>query len=214
MDIDPKSRGQPAGPPAAWPPSEYYGPDFMPAESQVWPAVPPPPAGIPFAPQPPAPTPARQSRRTYQVITIVVVLFTLLSIGGCTLAGFGFYKTFTSLPSLVATPSDLTRVNNLVVVDSYYSEIESQNYSVAYEQLADNATIEGQQVDMETFIQLARKADQQQGVVSNFRALNDSQDAAHFTAQVTRGSSTYNVHLTLSLDSQRGIWLISQADAI
>jgi hypothetical protein len=90
----------------------------------------------------------------------------------------------------------------------------TQDYAKAYTDLDSHATVNGQQVDQQTFISLATASDTQNGKVSSY-SLDDSlqgNDPSRPTITVHRGARIYQVHL--QLQQENGVWKIISADGI
>jgi hypothetical protein len=97
------------------------------------------------------------------------------------------------------------------IPERYYLNIMSGDYTTASSYLDGNATIDGQPVDQQAFIGLAKAADAQNGTVHGI-TFNIESDATHVTATVSRGSRSYDVHLVLK--QENGTWKIVSADGI
>jgi hypothetical protein len=97
------------------------------------------------------------------------------------------------------------------VAASYYLAFMRQDYPKAYAELDSQATINGQQVDEQTFRHLATTADAQQGKVTGY-SLDGSDSASLFTVTVHRGGQNYMVHLQFKLEGSG--WKIISADGI
>ena len=158
--------------------------------------------------QPPIYTqPPRRSRRTLWMIlgitggliVLVGVLFSVLVATGVIVGLSAFFHT-TDQPTPVAA--------------HYYLSIMTQDYTEAYAELDSHATINGQQVDQQSFSSLASAADAQSGKVSGYSidpALQGS-DPARPTITVHRGDRSYEVHLQLRQEGS--VWKIISADGI
>ena len=96
------------------------------------------------------------------------------------------------------------------VAARYYLTIESGDYATASSFLDRNATIDGQPVDQQSFIRLAKAADAQYGTVYGM-VLSTQSDGTHVA--VDRAIlSCYDVHLVLK--QEHGAWKIISADGI
>lgn len=140
---------------------------------------------------------SRRSRRTFWIIIVSVLAIAL--IGSAIYIGV---IAFTAINSLKQNGS---------IPERYYLNILSGDYTTAYSYLDKNATIEGQQVNQQSFIRLAKAADGQYGTVHGV-SLNTESDATHATATISRGSRSYDVHLVLK--QENGTWKIVSADGI
>jgi hypothetical protein len=97
------------------------------------------------------------------------------------------------------------------VAGNYYLALMTQDYAKAYADLDSQATINGQQVDEQTFINMAKAADAQRGRVLGYSIMgNDS--GSSFTMTVQRGGQSYQVHLQLKLEGNA--WKIISADSM
>jgi uncharacterized protein YpmB len=133
------------------------------------------------------------------LIVLVMLVFTALVATGVIVGLNAFFNTTTE-PTPVAA--------------NYYLAILTQDYAKAYTDLDSHATINGQQIDQQTFITLATTADTQNGKVSSY-TLDDSlqgNDPSHPTITVHRGARIYHVHL--QLQQENGVWKIISADGI
>lgn len=151
----------------------------------------PPPYGYgqpPFMPQPP------QQKRSLKWLWITLSIIgglIVLSCAGCFLFGaFGL-----NVVKQVAGPAFVT--------GEYYQYVKMQQYDKAYALLDSNATITvaGASVptDANSYTQAAQLADQKLGPVTNFAVqATNGNDLSHLTVTVTRGSQSYDVHLTFS----------------
>jgi hypothetical protein len=163
---------------------------------------------IPNYVQPPVYTQQpRQSRRGLWMalgiagglIVIMGVVFSLLLATGVIVGLNAFFQT-TSEPTPVAA--------------HYYLNIMTHDYAKAYADLDSNATINGERVDLQSFITMASASDAQNGSVSGYSiddALQGS-DPSHLTITVHRGARTYEVHL--QLQQEGSAWKIVSADGI
>ena len=97
------------------------------------------------------------------------------------------------------------------IPERYYLNIMSGDYAQAYTYLESNATINGQPLNQQAFLRLAKAADAQYGTVHGV-VFSQETDGPHITATVSRGSRSYDVHLALK--QENGVWKISTADGI
>ncbi len=93
----------------------------------------------------------------------------------------------------------------------FYLALQSQNYALAYTYLDAGAKISNQDFSQQSFIAQAAQTDSRSTAISGFE-FNDkgSPDAA--TVKVSRGGSSYEVHLTLK--QVDGRWLITSLDRL
>lgn len=144
--------------------------------------------------------PQQQSRRSRRMLYILVGVVAAL-----VLIGFGAYVWVT----VASTLNDLKQ--NGSIPERYYLNIMSGDYTTASIYLDSNATIDGQPVNQQAFIRLAKAADARYGTVHGI-TFNIESDATNVTATVSRGSRTYDVHLVLR--QENGNWKIVSADGI
>jgi hypothetical protein len=103
---------------------------------------------------------------------------------------------------------------SLPVIASYGLDFMRQDYTDAYTHLDSQATINGQQVDQQTFIALATAADTRYGKVSGFSIDSPLQgnDPSFVTITVHRSDQNYQIHLQLKLEGNA--WKIVSADGV
>lgn len=141
-----------------------------------------------------------QSRRSRRRFWIIVGTLSAIALIGLT--AFVWVTASSELNSLKQNGS---------IPERYYLNIMSGDYTTAYTYLDRSATIDGQSVDQQAFIRLAKAADAQNGTVRGI-TFNIESDATHVTATVNRGSRSYDVHLVLK--QENGAWKIVSADRI
>jgi hypothetical protein len=100
------------------------------------------------------------------------------------------------------------------VVASYGLAFIRQDYANAYTNLDSQASINGQQVDQQSFTALATSADTHYGKVSEYNIDPSLQgnDPSHMTITVHRGDHSYQIHLQLKLEGND--WKIINADGV
>ena len=140
---------------------------------------------------------SRRSRRRFWLLIggISIVVFIVFAV----YVGFAAYSAINTVKQTGSIP------------ERYYLNIMSGDYTTASSYLDGNATIDGQPVDQQAFIGLAKAADAQNGTVHGI-TFNIESDATHVTATVSRGSRSYDVHLVLK--QENGTWKIVSADGI
>lgn len=176
----PQGYGQPGQPgPFGQPQPPFYGQQ---------PGQPPyaPPYGPPYMPPPPQ----KRSLKWLWITLGIIGGLVVLSCAGCFLFGtFGLNAV-----KQVAGPAFVT--------GEYYQYIKMQQYDKAYALLDSNATltVAGASVptNQSSYMQAAQLVDQKLGTVSNFTVQPSGNDLSHLTVTVTRGSQSYDVHLTFS----------------
>jgi hypothetical protein len=149
-----------------------------------------------YSPQP------RKSRTLLWIVlgsTIGVLLFTALVGASAFFALHSFFQqTDQSVP----------------VVASYGLAFMRQDYANAYSHLDSQATINGEQVDQQSFTALATSADSHYGKVSGYSidSLSQGNDSSNITITVHRGDQNYQIHLQLKLEGND--WKIISADGV
>jgi hypothetical protein len=144
--------------------------------------------------------PQQQSRRSRR--TLYILVGTLAAIVLIGLTAFVWVIASSELNSIKQNGS---------IPERYYLNIMSGDYTTASTYLDSSATINGQPVNQQGFIRLAKAADTQYGTVRGI-TFNIESDATHVTATVSRGSRSYDVHLVLK--QENGTWKIVSADGI
>jgi len=139
----------------------------------------------------------RQSRRTLWIIVGTISAIALIG--------------FTVFVAVIASSALNSIKQNGSIPERYYLNIIRGDYTTASTYLDSNATIDGQPVDQQAFIRLAKAADAQYGTVRDI-TFNIESDATHVTATVSRGSRSYDVHLVLQ--QENGSWKIVSAYGI
>ena len=142
----------------------------------------------------------QQSRRSRRMLYILVGTLAAIALIG--FIAFVWVAVSTELNSIKQNGS---------IPERYYLNIMSGDYTTASTYLDSNATVDGQPVDQQTFIRLARAADTQLGTVHGI-TLSTESDATHVTVTVSRGSRSYDVHLVLKPENDT--WKIVSADGV
>ncbi|MBE3564370.1 MAG: hypothetical protein IMW90_01440 [Thermogemmatispora sp.] len=231
MQSDPQQQKQPEQPPlvSPWPPA---APGLQP-----WPAAPnmvpptwfpaPPstafPSGMGMGPFPPysgpAPLPASPAPHpTLQQpwwLPLAITFFIVASLASCGLTAFlAFQQASQSLSqglSQSVSPATLETAHR-TLVQNYYTAIQQQEYQLAYADLASDATVKGQHLDLNGYLRLAHTQDQRFGKVSDFSIIE--QDPYHFTVTVWRDQAIYEVNLTFATQTLLTSDGISSVDGI
>ena len=196
---------QPPASPAA--PNMYAPPQgYMPqGNAQTYQAY-PPPATYPPMPQPPA-------KKSYRWVWILVAVVSVLVLAGCGLCGWASYNIFNSAYQQVS--------GSINVVNDFYTNLQSKNYTAAYTDLAPEGQISG--LTQAAFTTQAQQLDEKYGPVASFVLSQPtfrtdpntgSPDLSHFTMTVAvkRTHSSYNV--LLSLAKIHGTWKITEYDRL
>lgn len=140
---------------------------------------------------------SRRSRRTFWIIVGTISAIALIG--------------FTAYVWVIASSAINSVKQNGSIPERYYLNIISGDYTTASSYLDRNATIDGQQVDQQSFTRLAKAADAQYGTAHAI-LLSTENDATRVTVTVSRGSRSFDVHLVLKLEN--GTWKIVSADGI
>lgn len=98
------------------------------------------------------------------------------------------------------------------VAAHYYEAIRNQNYAAAYANLDNHVTLNGQSLDEQAFINLAKAADTQRGALFTYGLLRQSGDGAQFNVSLQRSDQSYTVHI--QLQQEGNIWKIVSLDGL
>ena len=169
------------------------------------------PAGVQTYPPPliSSPPPVKKSYRWAWIMVAIISIFLL---AGCGLCGWGFYNIFSSTYQQVS--------GALNVVDDFYTDLQSKNYTAAYSNLSPQGQISG--LTQDAFTAQASKLDEQDGTITSFvpgqpsfrTDPNTGPDLSHFTItiDIKRHSSSYTA--LLSLARINGTWKITEYDRL
>lgn len=163
-----------------------------------------PPYPPPARPQPP--TTQKRSRKWLWIVISVLAVAVLASCGLC---GWGFYSIFNTAYQSTS--------GSLQVVNDFYTNLQSQRYQAAYNDL------DMPQLTLAQFIQQAQQADQQKGTIQSYTPQqpsfglnsNNGPDLSHFSfvVNVTRThTSSYTVLLTVTQEGKT--WKITDFDRL
>lgn len=183
------------------------------------------------APQPPMQQPVyvvqppKQSNKTVWIVLGIVLGVILLVGGGCCAAlAFGVLKGTQAVNTTIQSVNATMTVDEQTAVadeaspqdqaEDYYTDIEDQDYSEAYSDLASNVKLaDGTALTEQQFTQKAEGLDASEGDVTDFTVTPDPSDQTKVTVQVTReGGKTYTAHLTFVQGDFE--WDISSLDTI
>ena len=192
----------PAAPNMYAPPTQAYMPQ---GNAQTYQAY-PPPATYPPMPHPPA-------KKSYRWVWILVAVVSVLVLAGCGLCGWASYNIFNSAYQQVS--------GSINVVNDFYTNLQSKNYTAAYTDLAPEGQISG--LTQAAFTTQAQQLDEKYGPVVSFVLSQPTfrtdpntggPDLSHFTMTVAvkRTHSSYNV--LLSLAKIHGTWKITEYDRL
>lgn len=165
----------------------------------------PPPGSPPFVPPPP-------DKKSYRWAWFVGAILAVIVLASCGLCGWGAYILFnTSLQQVSGA---------LNVVNDYYTDLQSQNYSAAYSDLAPQGQISG--LTRDQFTSQARQRDAQYGPVLSFVPGQPSYsnnpttgpDLSRFTITVEVKRSHLNYTVLLTLSKVKGNWKIIEYDQV
>ena len=139
---------------------------------------------------------SRRSRRTFWISVGTLCAMTLIGL--------------TAFVGVTASAASNPLKQKGAVAARYYLTIESGDYATAYSFLDRDATIDGQPVDEQAFLRLAKSADAKYGTV--YRMVPYTQgDGTHVT--VYRAIlPCYDVHLVLK--QENSTWKITSANGI
>ena len=98
------------------------------------------------------------------------------------------------------------------VTAHYYEAIQNQYYAAAYADLDNQATLNGQSLGEQAFINLAKAADAQRGALFSYGLLRQAGDGTQLNASLRRGDRSYTVHLQLQPVGNR--WKIISLDGL
>lgn len=224
MYNDPNSQ-----PPYGQPQQPYTSPYEQQYTQQPVPPYPSTQYGAP--PMQPVPPPfyvvqqPKQSSKTIWIVLGIILAIILLVGGGCCAAiSFGVLKGSQAVNSAVQSLNATATVDEQTAIadepspqsqaEDYYTAIESQDYSYAYDDLSSNFKLaDGTTLTVTQFTQKAEALDSSEGVVTDFTATPDSSSQTKVDVQVTRQSGkTYTAHLTFVQGDFE--WDISSFDTI
>ena len=187
------------------PPGTVYGPPQGPQTPYGPPSYGPPPYAMPPGYMPP---PQKKSSLTWLWITLGIVGGVLIL--GCAACGIFAYT---------AGRQAVNAAGPTLAATEYYAYLKQGDYNKAYSLVDPNATftVNGQTVPVtnETaFTDAAQAADQGAGAITQVSASPQvsSGNTNDVTVTVTRGSNSYDVHLTLQ--QENGSWKVVSADGI
>lgn len=202
--VPPPPYGQPQPQWDQLPPTQYVAPPPYAAQQYGappnYPNYAPPPQPQNYAPpqQPP-----KKSLRWLWVTLGIIGGIVLLGCAGCGILGIAGVNLFKT--ALVPT----------VTASSYYQAVEQQDYTKAYSYLESNrATTSGVPLTQAVYTTQAQGLATAEGAITSYSigAPDVTNDTAKITVTVTRGSTTYDVHLELT--QVNGDWKISAYDRI
>lgn len=178
--------------------------------AQYPPGLPAYPAGMPVYGQPyKQQAPVKKSRRWLWILLSVLGVMILASCGLC---GWGAYTFVSSTYQQVS--------GALNVVDDFYSNLQAENYSAAYSDLAPQGQIIG--LTQSQFTAQARKLDQQYGPVTSFvpgqpsfsTDASTGPNLSRFTITVDIKRTHLSYTALLTVNKIGGTWKITQYDRI
>ncbi len=161
---------------------------------------------ITFQPDRPA------SKKSYKWVWIAVSIISICVLTGCGLGVWGIYTIVNTSYQQIAGSTD--------VINDYYSNLQSKNYTAAYSDLAPHGQISG--LTQAQFVKEATQLEQLYGPVISFEPSqpnlstdpNTGTNFTHLTitVDVKRTHDSYTALLTL--DKIGGNWKITQYDRI
>jgi len=165
----------------------------------------PPPGAPPFVSQP-------QVKKSYRWAWIIAAILGVAVLASCGLCGWGAYNFFNTTFQQVS--------GSLAVVNDYYTNLQSQNYTAAYSDLAPRGQLSG--LTQDQFTGQAMQRDARYGPVlsfvpgqpsfSNNPTTGPNLSRFTITVDVKRTHLSYTVLLTLN--KVRGNWKITEYDQI
>jgi hypothetical protein len=165
----------------------------------------PPPGAPPFAPQP-------QAKKSYTWAWIIAAILGVALLASCGLCSWGAYNFFHTTVQQMSGALD--------VVNDYYTNLQSQNYTAAYSDLAPRGQISG--LTQDQFTSQAMQRDTQYGPVLSFVPGQPSfsnnpttgPDLSRFTITVDVKRTHLNYTVLLTMIKVRGVWKITEYDQI
>ncbi len=163
----------------------------------------PPPYGVPPVPTYVVPPQPKKSLRWLWITLGIIGGIVVLGCSGCVVAGalgFNFLAQAVG-PAVTAT--------------QYYQAIKTQDYVKAYSYIDPaSASVAGQTLTQDLFVNGAQAIDTQKGVVTNFTSsgFNITGNVGTVTMLITRNGQSYTVHLELKKEGND--WKITNADGI
>ena len=199
-------------PPIAYAPSPSDQPyqnlaqrTMPPSQVPYPPGVSPYPSGQPgpFGQPPPA-------KKSYRWVWILVSVLGVILLAACGLCGWGVYSLFSSTYQQVS--------GSLNVVNDFYSNLQAENYSAAYSDLAPRGQIIS--LTQAQFTAQARKLDGQYGPVASFVLAqpsytidsNSGTNLTSFTITVNVKRTHLNYSALLTVNKINGSWKITEYD--
>ena len=165
----------------------------------------PPPGAPPFESQP-------QVKKSYRWAWIIAAILSVAVLASCGLCGWGAYNLFNTTFQQMS--------GSLEVVNEYYTNLQSQNYTAAYNDLAPQGQISG--LTQDQFTRQAMQRDVQYGPVLSFVPGQPSfsnnpttgPDLSRFTVTVDVKRTHLNYTVLLTMMKERGNWKITEYDQI
>lgn len=153
--------------------------------------------------------PVKKSRRW---VWILVSVLGVILLATCGLCGWGAYSLFSSVYQQVS--------GSLTVVDDFYSNLQAENYSAAYSDLAPRGQIIG--LTEVEFTSQARKLDSQYGPITSFvlgqpafsTSSNSQPDLTRFTITVDIKRTHLSYTALLTVNKINGTWKIIEYDRL
>jgi hypothetical protein len=170
------------------------------------------PQGVPVSPygyghpgQPPV-------KKSYRWVWILVSVLGVTLLVACGLLGWGVYSLFNSVYQQVS--------GSLTVVDDFYSNLQAENYSAAYSDLAPRGQIIG--LTQAQFTSQASKLDGQYGPITSFvlgqpsfsTSSNSQPDLTRFTVTVDIKRTRLSYTVLLTVNKINGTWKIIEYDRL
>jgi len=185
-------------------PSQQGGTQYPPSGLPAYPAG-MPVYGQPYKPQPPV-------KKSHRWLWILLSVLGVIILASCGLCGWGAYTFVNSTYQQVS--------GALNVVDDFYSNLQAENYSAAYSDLAPQGQIIG--LTQSQFTAQASKLDQQYGPVASFvlgqpsfsTDASTGPNLSRFTITVDIKRTHLSYTALLTVNKIGGTWKITQYDRI
>ena len=187
------------------PPQSRIEQQAPPGDVKYAPQTHPSPGAPPFVSQP-------QVKKSYTWAWIIAAILGVAVLASCGLCGWGAYNLFNTTFQQVS--------GSLDVVNEYYTNLQSQNYTAAYSDLAPQGQISG--LTQDQFTRQASQRDGQYGPVLSFVPGQPSftnnpttgPDLSRFTVTVAVKRAHLNYTVLLTMMKIRGNWKITEYDQI
>ncbi len=148
-----------------------------------------------------------QTRRRFRLSSLLIVLCSVICLGGSLLTNVAL-KPLNQQVDL----HKLDDGDKNVMVSAFYDLLREQRYDLAYNGLAQSATIEGQQVNLSTFTQIAQKAEVSRGQTNYAFTAALSMTSGTGTQVYVGRDNKPSYTETMTIVQENGHWRIQTAD--